>query len=103
MMNMKITTIALAILGLGLANVVQAGDAAAGKAKSATCVACHGADGIGTTDLNPNLAGQKEAYLVKSIKAYRDGARKDPMMGAMAKPLSDADIDNLAAYFSSLK
>jgi cytochrome c553 len=103
MMKMKITFVALAILGLGMVGVAQAGDAAAGKAKSATCVGCHGADGIGTTDLNPNLAGQKEAYIVKSVKAYRDGARKDPMMNAMAKPLSDADIDNLAAYFSSLK
>lgn len=103
MMKMKITYVALAILGLGMVTVAQAGDAAAGKAKSATCVGCHGADGIGTTDLNPNLAGQKEAYIVKSVKAYRDGARKDPMMNAMAKPLSDADIDNLAAYFSSLK
>ncbi|MCK5480793.1 MAG: cytochrome c [Gammaproteobacteria bacterium] len=99
---MKIIYIALAILGLSMANIAQAGDAAAGKAKSSVCIACHGANGIGTTNLNPNLAGQKEAYLVKSIKAYRDGARKDPMMGAMAKPLSDTDIDNLAAYFSSL-
>ena len=101
-MKMKIIYIALAILGLSMANIAQAGDAAAGKAKSSVCIACHGANGIGTTNLNPNLAGQKEAYLVKSIKAYRDGARKDPMMGAMAKPLSDTDIDNLAAYFSSL-
>ncbi|GMR21661.1 MAG: hypothetical protein BMS9Abin36_2265 [Gammaproteobacteria bacterium] len=102
-MKMKITTIALAVLGLGLANMAQAGDAAAGKAKASICAACHGADGIGTTNLNPNLAGQKEAYLVKAIKAYRDGVRKDPMMSAMAKPLSDTDIDNLAAHFSSLK
>ena len=101
-MKMKIIYIALAILGLGVVNIAQAGDAAAGKVKSSVCIACHGANGIGTTNLNPNLAGQKEAYLVKSIKAYRDGARKDPMMGAMAKPLSDTDIDNLAAYFSSL-
>ena len=95
--------ITLVVLGLGMANVTQAGDAAAGKAKSSTCASCHGADGIATTDLYPNLAGQKEGYLVKAIKAYRDGTRKDPMMGAMAKPLSDADIDNLAAYYSSLK
>jgi cytochrome c553 len=50
----------------------------------------------------PNLAGQKEGYLVKQIKAFRDGVRSDPMMSPMAKPLTDADIDNLAAYFSSL-
>ncbi|MDH3980726.1 MAG: cytochrome c [Gammaproteobacteria bacterium] len=100
---MKHAYIAAAILSLGLANVAQAGDAAAGKAKSSTCAACHGANGISTNDMYPNLAGQKVGYLVKSVKAYRDGVRKDPMMGAMAKPLSDADIDNLAAYFNSLK
>lgn len=95
--------ITLAVLGLGMVNVTQAGDAAAGKAKSSTCAGCHGANGIATIDMYPNLAGQNEGYLVKAIKSYRDGARQDPMMGAMAKPLSDADIDNLAAYFSSLK
>lgn len=80
-----------------------AGDAAAGKAKSAVCAGCHGANGISANPLWPNLAGQKDAYLVKQIKAFRDGTRSDPMMSPMAKPLSDADIDNLAAYFSSLK
>lgn len=85
------------------ANVSVAGDAAAGKAKSATCAGCHGAAGISANPLWPNLAGQQEAYLVKQMKAFRDGTRSDPMMSPMAKPLSDADIDNLAAYFSSLK
>ena len=86
------------------ANVgMAAGDAAAGKAKAATCAGCHGANGISSNPLWPNLAGQKDAYLVKQMKAFRDGSRNDPMMSPMAKPLSDADIDNLAAYFSSLK
>jgi len=80
-----------------------AGDAAAGKAKSAVCAGCHGANGVSANPLWPNLAGQKDAYLVKQIKAFRDGTRSDPMMSPMAKPLSDADIDNLAAYYSSLK
>jgi len=51
----------------------------------------------------PNLAGQKEQYLAKQIKAFRDGTRQDPMMAPMVKSLSDQDIDNLAAYYSSLK
>lgn len=84
------------------ANAVAGGDAAAGKAKSATCAACHGADGVGKMPTYPNLKGQKEAYIVKQLKAFKDGTRKDPTMNAMAKPLSDADMDNLAAYFSSL-
>jgi cytochrome c553 len=79
------------------------GDAAAGKAKAAVCAGCHGAAGISANPLWPNLAGQKDAYIVKQLKAFRDGTRSDPMMSPMAKPLSDADIDNLAAYFSSLK
>lgn len=81
----------------------SAADAAAGKAKAAVCAACHGADGHSSNDLWPNLAGQKEGYLKKQVKAFRDGSRTDPMMSPMAKPLSDADIDNLAAYFASLK
>ena len=79
-----------------------AGDAAAGKAKSMTCMACHGAAGISPNDIWPSLAGQKEGYLVKQIKAFRDGGRVDPMMAPMVKSLSDADIDNLAAYYSGL-
>ncbi|MFC1772379.1 c-type cytochrome [Pseudomonadota bacterium] len=86
------------------ANVALAGgDAAAGKAKSASCAGCHGAAGKSANPMWPNLAGQKDAYLVKQMKDFRDGKRNDPMMSPMAKPLSDADIDNLAAYYSSLK
>jgi cytochrome c553 len=80
-----------------------AADAEAGKAKSATCVACHGANGVSNNDLWPNLAGQKAGYLAKQMRDFRDGKRNDPLMSAMAKPLSDADIDNLAAYYASLK
>lgn len=83
-------------------NVHAAGDAAAGKAKAAVCSACHGANGVSPTPIWPNLAGQKELYLIKQIKAFRDGDRNDPSMSPMVKPLSDQDIDNLAAYYSSL-
>jgi len=91
--------VSVAVLASGAA---MAGDAAAGKAKSATCAGCHGAAGVSNNPLWPNLASQKEAYLVKQLKAFRDGTRTDPMMAPMAKPLSDDDINNLAAYFSSL-
>lgn len=79
------------------------GDAAAGKAKSGTCAACHGSAGVSAVPMYPNLAGQKEMYLVKQLKAFKDGSRKDPTMGAMTKPLSDADIKNISAYYASLK
>ncbi|HHQ43059.1 MAG TPA: cytochrome c [Chromatiales bacterium] len=81
----------------------QAGDAAAGKAKAVMCAGCHGSDGISLNPLWPNLAGQKEGYLIKQLRAFRDGTRKDPMMEPIAKNLSDEDIENLAAYFSGLK
>ena len=79
-----------------------AGDAAAGKAKAATCAGCHGPEGISLNDLWPNLAGQKEGYLIAQIKAFRDGQRSNPMMTPMVAPLSDTDIEDLAAYYSSL-
>lgn len=89
----------VAVVATGAA---MAGDAATGKAKSATCAGCHGPAGVSNNPLWPNLAGQKEAYLVKQMKAFRDGGRTDPMMAPMAKPLTDDDIANLAAYYSSL-
>ena len=82
---------------------VQAADIAAGKQKASLCMACHGAEGISPNDIWPNLAGQKEGYLKNQITAFRDGDRNDPMMAPMVKPLTDDDIENLAAYYSSLK
>lgn len=82
---------------------VFAGDIEAGKAKAAVCAACHGPQGISQMDLWPNLAGQKKGYLIKQMQAFRDGTRNDPSMSPMAAPLSDADIENLAEYYSSLK
>ena len=84
------------------ANAIAAGDAAKGKAKAASCGACHGTDGMSKVPTYPNLKGQKAAYLVKQMKAFKSGARKDATMNAMSKPLSNADIDNLAAYYSSM-
>jgi cytochrome c553 len=98
-------TLATAVIStvlLAASGSVLAGDAAAGKAKAASCAGCHGANGISNNPMWPNLAGQQSGYLVKSLKAFRDGARDDPMMGPMAKPLSDEDIENIAAYYSSL-
>ena len=80
-----------------------AADVAAGQAKSAVCAACHGANGVSPSPIWPNLAGQKEAYLVKQIKDFRDGNRTDPTMAPMAAGLSDSDIENLAAYYANIK
>jgi cytochrome c553 len=102
MMMKKIASVIMMSVLLGLSSSVLAGDAAAGKAKAASCVACHGAAGVSNNPLWPNLAGQQAAYLVKQMKGFRDGNRTDPMMSPMAKPLSDSDIENIAAYYSSL-
>ena len=99
---MKKLTLAVAATVM-LASPAFAGDADAGKAKAATCAACHGATGTSAIPMYPNLAGQKEQYLIKQLKDFKSGARKDPVMGAMAMPLSDEDIANLAAFYASIK
>ena len=100
---MKISRILFAVFVFGLSSFsFAAGDAEAGKAKSGMCAACHGANGISPTDIWPNLAGQKAGYLVKQIKAFKDGTRTDPTMAPMVSSLSDQDIEDLAAYYSSL-
>jgi cytochrome c553 len=99
----KVVLSAAALVLASTFGSAMAADVAAGKAKSATCVGCHGANGISMVPTYPNLAGQKAAYTAKQLKAFRDGSRTDPTMNAMSKPLSDADIDNLAAYYESLK
>lgn len=88
---------------LGFAGGVAAGDATAGKDKSAACTGCHGVNGISSNPMWPSLAGQQEGYLVKQLHAFRDGVREDPLMTPMSKTLSDADIDNLAAYYNNLQ
>ena len=95
-----IMSIALLIAGTG---VGVAGDVEAGKSKSEGCVGCHGLNGKSNNPNYPDIAGQKKNYLAKAIKDYRDGKRTDAMMNSMVTSLSDADIENLAAYYSSLK
>ena len=66
-----------------------------------TCIACHGPDGIGILPEYPNLAGQHADYIEHALKAYRSGQRKNPVMAGMAANLKDAEIRELAAYYSS--
>jgi cytochrome c5 len=76
-------------------------DIGAGKKRAAACFACHNADGISKIPGTPHLAGQERSYLESALRAYRDGqTRQNPTMNAMAKPLSDRDIVNIAAYYS---
>ncbi|GLX78299.1 hypothetical protein tinsulaeT_16390 [Thalassotalea insulae] len=91
------------VFGLGMLSHANAfdGDAAAGKTKAATCAGCHGANGIGIADNYPNLAGQHADYIVKQLKAFQAGSRKDPVMAPMAAALSEQDMQDVAAHFSS--
>jgi cytochrome c553 len=81
-----------------------AADSAAGRSKVAgVCQACHGMDGLSKNPEAPNLAGQIENYLVKAIGDYRSGERRNETMNIAARPLSDDDIANIAAYYSAIQ
>lgn len=99
---MRICT-AAALLVLMAAVSPALADAAAGRTKAAICVTCHGADGMSRLPNAPHLAGQPEFYLSEQLKAYRAETRKDPMMTVIAKPLTDQDIADLAAWYASIK
>ena len=89
---------------LGFSVPVQAkGNAEAGKAKSATCAACHGSDGNSPTPNFPKLAGQHQDYLYHSLKDYKSGKRKNAIMAGQVQNLSESDMADLTAYFSKQK
>lgn len=84
------------------------GDAEKGKAISATCAACHGADGNSAVPANPKLAGQHPNYLLKQLKEFKlamtsqgKSGRNNAVMGGMVMPLSEKDMADLAAYYAS--
>ncbi len=87
---------------LAIAQPADAGDVAAGRKKAVQCQACHGLDGLAKIPGAPHLAGQVEDYLVKAIRAYKAGARKDEMMTVVTRQLSDEDIEDLAAFYAGL-
>lgn len=92
------------IAALAMTGAVQAaGNVAAGQTKSATCIACHGADGNSVNPTWPKLAGQHPEYILKQLGDLKSGVRKDPLMSPMAAPLSDQDMADLAAYFAGQK
>ena len=78
-----------------------AGNAAAGQTKAATCAACHGADGNSVNPQFPKLAGQSAGYIVEQLENFKSGKRKNAIMQGMAAPLSEQDMQDLAAWFSS--
>ena len=95
--------IAVAVLLPATAAPAAAGDVAAGRRKALACQACHGLDGLSKLPDAPNLAGQPERYLVKSLDEYRKGVRRNELMTLVVKDLSDRDIAYLASYYSAIE
>jgi cytochrome c553 len=94
------------LLALGLlaaTNPSQADDIGAGKQKAQSCAMCHGANGMAQMPGAPNLAGQPAMYVAEQLKNYRSGKRSNEIMNVIAKPLSDVDINNLAAWYASIQ
>ncbi len=85
------------------AQALAAGDAESGRKKAVLCTACHGADGNTPAGPDfPRLAGQRQDYLLKALRDYKSGARKNPIMAGQVANLSPQDMADLAAYFSGL-
>lgn len=96
-----IAVLAAAFVGLIPNLLLAQGDAAAGQAKSALCGSCHGVDGNSPLAMNPKLAGQSARYMVKQLQDFKSGARAGATMAAMVLSLSDQDMEDLAAWYSS--
>ena len=102
-MIVRIVTSLALVSALCLSYVsAEAADAKAGRKKAQMCAACHGIDGLSKMPVAPNIAGSPAMYLEKQLKAFRSEERKDETMNVVAKPLSDGDISDLAAWYSSL-
>jgi cytochrome c553 len=100
-MTSAMKTIAAAAL-LALAwPAAAAGDPEVGRKKSAACQACHGANGMSVSPEFPNIAGQHRDYMVAALRHYKNGKRKNPIMQGQVANLSERDIADLAAWFSS--
>jgi len=100
---MKKVAIALTLLVSLVGGANAAGNAEAGKAKAAMCAACHGADGNAPVAMYPKLAGQHADYIVKQLKEFKSGARKDPIMMGMSAGLSEQDMMDIGAHYQSLQ
>jgi cytochrome c553 len=95
--------IAASALYLGLCAPVAAGDVVAGASVAQSCTMCHGEKGLSTMAGTPSLAGQPDLYIASQLRDFREGKRHNEVMNVIAKPLSDADIDNVAAYFAQFE
>ena len=100
-MNKIQFTITVVLLSFAPAIAFSAGNAAEGQNKSAVCHACHGATGISVQPIYPNLGGQHQDYLIKTLQGFRDGSRQNAIMSGFAANLSDTDIEDITAWYAS--
>lgn len=101
MKKLVIAVLTAAFVGLIPNLLLAEGDAAAGQAKSALCGSCHGVDGNSLMAMNPKLAGQSARYMVKQLQEFKSGARESAIMASMVLSLSDQDMEDIAAWYSS--
>jgi cytochrome c553 len=98
----RLTVIAVTVSALAT-TAHAAGNAKNGRQKALQCQTCHGLDGLSKLPEAPHIAGQPEPYLIKSMTDFKNGTRQNDMMTFVAKELSDQDIADLAAYYSSIE
>jgi cytochrome c553 len=102
MIRIIVAACAAGTLVLAVSGGAVAGDARAGRQKALQCQTCHGLDGMAKLPEAPNLAGQSETYLIKALKDFRGGERKNDMMSLVVANLQDTDIADLAAYYAAI-
>jgi cytochrome c553 len=101
MMTRALTAAFVICTTLVFGSPVSAADIDAGKAKATQiCQSCHGLDGNSATPDYPKLGGQASDYMSKALRDYKSGARKNPIMAAMAGALSAQQIEDVAAYYA---
>jgi len=100
--DQQIDAVAAYLASLSADTVAAGGSSGESLPQAATCIACHGQNGISVSPTWPTLAGQHEDYLVHSLNQYRDGTRTDAVMAPMVAALTDADVVLLAKHYSRL-
>ena len=96
-----LASISLTLIASTASTSVASDDLA--KTKASVCFGCHGNNGVSMIPIYPNLAGQKELYIVKRLKDYKSGKANDPTMDGISQMMSDDDIKIVAKYFANMK
>ncbi len=98
-----VSLFAAGLLCAGVSTSTLSADLNAGAKAAQSCMMCHGDNGLSSMPGTPSLAGQPDTYLASQLRQFRDGKRHNEVMNVIAKPMSDADIDNVAAFFAQFE